>query len=94
VTEEKFGNVLPLLAALPRRQLLNTEDDCCYDVQLAHSKAAEIEGLLGRLSDANDNMSSALSGASDVRSHTLARHRDILHDFNQVGTASRSSWQQ
>ncbi|CAL5227829.1 g10857 [Coccomyxa viridis] len=51
--------------------------------QLSHSKAMEIEDLLGRLSDVNDGLSSSLSGASDPRSHTLARHRDILHDYTQ-----------
>lgn len=51
--------------------------------QLIETKATEIESLLGRLSDVNDGMSSALSGAVDSRSHTLARHRDILHEFMQ-----------
>lgn len=32
----------------------------------------------------NDSLSSSLSGAADARSHTLARHRDILHDYTQV----------
>ncbi len=53
-------------------------------MQLSHSKAMEIEDLLGRLSDVNDGLSSSLSGASDPRSHTLARHRDILHDYTQA----------
>jgi hypothetical protein len=44
----------------------------------------EIEDLLGRLSDVNDSLSSCLSGTGDPRSHTLARHRDILHDYTQV----------
>lgn len=39
---------------------------------------------MARLSDVNDSMRSALSGTADSRSHTLARHRDILHDFTQV----------
>lgn len=51
---------------------------------MSHSKAMEIEDLLGRLSDVNDSLSSSLSGASDPRSHTLARHRDILHDYTQA----------
>ncbi len=58
----------------------------CF-LQLAHSKAIEIEDLLGRLSDVNDSLSSSLSGAADSRSHTLARHRDILHDYTQVHRA-------
>lgn len=52
--------------------------------QLAQTKAAEIEDLLQRLSDTNDEMSSLITGASDSRSHTLARHRDILQEFSQV----------
>ena len=56
----------------------------CVAMQLSHSKAMEIEDLLGRLSDVNDSLSSSLSGASDPRSHTLARHRDILHDYTQA----------
>lgn len=51
--------------------------------QLLATKAAEIEKLLARLSDLNDGMRSTLSGGADSRSHTLARHRDILHDFQQ-----------
>lgn len=51
--------------------------------QMLQSKAAEIDALLSRLSDVNSALSSTLSGASDARSHTLARHRDILHDFMQ-----------
>lgn len=50
--------------------------------QLAASKTAELEELLRRLSDVNEAMGSALSGG-DARSHTLARHRDIHHEFTQ-----------
>ena len=56
-------------------------------MQMSHSKAMEIEDLLGRLSDVNNSLSSSLSGASDPRSHTLARHRDILHDYTQAGSS-------
>jgi hypothetical protein len=59
------------------------ESGLAADQQL-QSKAGEIERLLARLSDANDAMRSTLSGGADARSHTLARHRDILHDFKQV----------
>jgi Golgi SNAP receptor complex protein 1 len=52
--------------------------------QLLQSKQAEIEKLLSRLSDVNDGMRSTLAGGADARSHTLARHRDILHDFQQA----------
>ena len=53
-------------------------------VQLMDSKAAELEGLLAQLSDVNDGMRSALGGRNDTRTHTLTRHRDILHDYQQV----------
>ena len=53
-------------------------------VQTTHTKGADIEALLQRLSDVNDSMTSILSGSSDVRLHTLGRHRDLLHDYNQV----------
>ena len=54
-------------------------------LQLLAAKSSEIEKLLARLSDVNDGMRSALAGTADGRSHTLARHRDILHDFTQAG---------
>lgn len=46
--------------------------------QLSSSMAADIESLLTRLSDINDQMSSLLGGSHDSRAHLLARHRDIL----------------
>ena len=52
--------------------------------QLAAAKGGEIEELLGRLSDVNDEMGSALSGAGDSRSHTLARHREIMVELTQA----------
>ena len=55
-----------------------------HTLQLAQTKASEIEGLLQRLSDVNDEMGGIIGGISDSRSHTLARHRDILQEFNQV----------
>jgi Golgi SNAP receptor complex protein 1 len=51
--------------------------------QMLQSKSSEIDALLARLSDVNASMSSALTGGGDARGHTLARHRDILHDFSQ-----------
>lgn len=47
------------------------------------TKASEIDLLLQRLSEINGNLSGVVSDASDPRAHTLARHRDILHDFTQ-----------
>lgn len=55
--------------------------------QLARQKASEIEVLLQRLSDANHDMGGVIGGAGDARSHTLARHRDILQDLVQVCTS-------
>ncbi len=57
--------------------------------QLAQNKAAEISSLLHRLSDVNDEMSTVISGFSDARSHTLARHRDVLQEFTQVSGLAR-----
>lgn len=51
--------------------------------QMLQAKSAEIDSLLARLSDLNSSMTSSLSGGTDSRAHTLARHRDILHDFQQ-----------
>ncbi|GAX82393.1 hypothetical protein CEUSTIGMA_g9821.t1 [Chlamydomonas eustigma] len=51
--------------------------------QLSQTKAAEIESLLQRLADLNDEMASALGGNGDSRTHLLARHRDILQDYTQ-----------
>ena len=53
-------------------------------LQTTHTKGADIEALLQRLSDVNDSMTNVLSGSSDARLHTLGRHRDLLHDYNQV----------
>ena len=51
--------------------------------QLLQVKTGELGGLLARLGDTNDRMRSSLAGGADARSHTLARHRDILHDYGQ-----------
>ena len=51
--------------------------------QMLQTKSGEIDTALARLSDVNASMSHALTGGSDSRTHTLARHRDILHDFTQ-----------
>ncbi|EFN59854.1 hypothetical protein CHLNCDRAFT_133637 [Chlorella variabilis] len=69
--------LLPLPLPLSRRYR--------HPTCLLQTKCGEIERLLARLSDANDGMRSTLSGGADSRSHTLARHRDILHDFQQAG---------
>ncbi len=70
---------------LPRRCIEACQDDMhSHRVQTTHTKGADIEALLQRLSTVNDSMTSTLSGSSDVRLHTLGRHRDLLHDYNQV----------
>lgn len=48
------------------------------------SKSAELERLLSQLSDVNDGMRNAMGDRNDTRAHTLTRHRDILHDYQQV----------
>ena len=53
-------------------------------LQLMDSKSAELERLLSQLSDVNDGMRNAMGGRNDTRAHTLTRHRDILHDYQQV----------
>lgn len=47
------------------------------------AQAADIEGLLQRLMDVNTAMSGAVSGGDGHRSHTLARHKDIVMEFTQ-----------
>lgn len=59
--------------------------------QLMDSKAAELERLLSQLSDVNDAMRNALGGRNDTRAHTLTRHRDILHDYQQEFRRHNSS---
>ncbi|KAG1668118.1 hypothetical protein FOA52_003905 [Chlamydomonas sp. UWO 241] len=51
--------------------------------QLSQDKASEIEALLGRLSDTNEEMGFLLGGTRDSRAHLHARHRDILTDYTQ-----------
>eukprot|EP00878_Enallax_costatus_P006982 GHUV01007316.1.p1 GENE.GHUV01007316.1~~GHUV01007316.1.p1 ORF type:complete len:234 (+),score=40.82 GHUV01007316.1:288-989(+) len=51
--------------------------------QIAKQKAREIEALLQLLADINHDMSGVIAGVADSRSHTLARHRDILQDLTQ-----------
>ena len=47
----------------------------------------EIQSLLEKLLDINDSMSRCAASAAPATSVTqkLARHRDILHEFTQVG---------
>lgn len=50
------------------------------------STEMEIQSLLEKLLDINDSMSRCAASAVPTTSVTqkLARHRDILHEFNQV----------
>jgi Golgi SNAP receptor complex protein 1 len=50
---------------------------------MLQTKSVEIDTAIARLSDVNASMSHAITGGADSRAHTLARHRDILHDFTQ-----------
>ncbi|MEW5314602.1 MAG: hypothetical protein WDW38_006085 [Sanguina aurantia] len=51
--------------------------------RLAQGKAAELEELLQRLADLNDEMGGVLVGGNDSRAHTMARHKDVLLEFTQ-----------
>lgn len=60
-------------------------------MQIAQSKASDIESSLAKLSDVNSRMGACLTGTSDSRSHMLTRHRDILRDYSQVIAGSSMS---
>ena len=62
-------------------------------MQLMDSKAAELEKLLSQLSDVNDGMRNVMGGRHDTRTHTLTRHRDILHDYQQASEAQHAKRQ-
>lgn len=51
--------------------------------RMLHMKKTEVEELLKRLTDVTGRMAEVLGSATDNRSHTLARHRDILYDYSQ-----------
>lgn len=53
--------------------------------QLAEARASEVQSLLRRLGDLNDEMGGLAAGGSDARAHTIARHRDVLTEYMQVG---------
>lgn len=58
-------------------------------------KSAQIEKLLHKLADVNDQMDLAVQnqgrGSNDVMMHTLARHRDILQEFMQEFRRTRNA---
>lgn len=51
--------------------------------QALQSKSLEIESLLSRLDQVNSSMKPIINTSGDPRSHTFARHNDILSDFSQ-----------
>ncbi|PNH10224.1 Golgi SNAP receptor complex member 1-2 [Tetrabaena socialis] len=81
----KLAAFTKLCSSFEASYKLNSTDSSALgaDQQLAQTKAAEVEDLLQRLSDINDEMAAIVGGSSDSRSHTLARHRDILQEFTQ-----------
>ncbi|PNW82487.1 hypothetical protein CHLRE_06g280900v5 [Chlamydomonas reinhardtii] len=80
----KLAAFTKLCSSFEASYKLNTADNSLgADQQLAQTKAAEVEDLLQRLSDINDEMAAIVGGSTDSRSHTLARHRDILQEFTQ-----------
>ena len=56
--------------------------DALLDGDSVGAQSATVESLLQRLTDVNTAMAGAATGG-DARSHTLARHRDILGEFTQ-----------
>ncbi|GIL67626.1 hypothetical protein Vafri_20975 [Volvox africanus] len=81
----KLAAFTKLCSSFEASYKLNSTDNAALgaDQQLAQTKAAEVEDLLQRLSDVNDEMAATVGGSTDSRSHTLARHRDILQEFTQ-----------
>ncbi|KAG2492387.1 hypothetical protein HYH03_009334 [Edaphochlamys debaryana] len=80
----KLAAFTKLCSSFEASYKLNSSDSSALGAdQLAQTKAAEVEDLLQRLSDINDEMAAIVGGSSDSRSHTLARHRDILQEFTQ-----------
>lgn len=70
-----------------RRQLASGWGGCsdCFFWQHSTHRFAAGAGLLTPAPRSpSPHRRSALSGGADSRSHTLARHRDILHDFQQA----------
>ncbi|EFJ40319.1 Qb-SNARE, Gos1/GS28-family [Volvox carteri f. nagariensis] len=80
----KLAAFTKLCSSFEASYKLNSTDNAALGAdQLAQTKAAEVEDLLQRLSDVNDEMAATVGGSTDSRSHTLARHRDILQEFTQ-----------
>ena len=50
--------------------------------QGASQTSIEVKGLLKRLSEVHASMEGEVMG-SDVRQHTIARHKDIMQDYSQ-----------
>ncbi|MEW5297260.1 MAG: hypothetical protein WDW36_000483 [Sanguina aurantia] len=78
----KLATYAKLCAGFEANFKLRTETSAGAD-QLAQGKAAELEELLQRLADLNDEMGGVLVGGSDSRAHTMARHKDVLLEFTQ-----------
>lgn len=79
----KLAAFTKLCSSFEASYKLNSADNSLGADQLSQTKAAELEDLLQRLSDVNDEMGGVVGGSSDARSHTLARHRDILQEYSQ-----------
>jgi golgi SNAP receptor complex member 1 len=60
----------------------STPNDSLRSHQAAKQIAVEITSLLRRLEDLHNSMESDISG-SEIRQHTVARHRDIMLDYSQ-----------
>ena len=53
-------------------------------MQASSAKEAAIEDLLQRLEELNEKMGGIVGGSGDPRLHTLTRHKDVVHDLQQV----------
>lgn len=58
------------------------QNDASSEGYASTVQAAQIEDLLSNLSRVNEEMVGSVSG-SDSRRHTLARHKDILQEYQQ-----------
>lgn len=76
-----YGKLASGFEASYKLRTTSTEGSSSIE-QISQTKATELESLLQRLSDTNDEMSGLLGGVGDSRSHLLARHRDIMQDYS------------
>lgn len=82
------GEVDAKLAAFARFASAESGANHAASVQVAQTKATEIEQLLKRLREVNGDMDQGVRPGD--ASHTLARHRDILQDLEREFERARA----